>query len=104
MGHSSEMAQEGSDDEITPEEVKKKAEGQKAKGNDALKAKDFKTAIRHYTMAINLDPQHTYYSNRSAAYANVQDWKNCLADAQQCISIKEDWAKDTRVGQQLLKG
>ncbi len=42
----------GSDDEITPEEVKKKAEGQKAKGNDALKAKDFKTAIRHYTMVL----------------------------------------------------
>jgi len=71
-----------------------KAEAQKAKGNDALKAKDYKKAASHYTMAINLDPENqVYYSNRSAAYAELKEWSKALQDAQTCIEKKPEWHK-----------
>lgn len=41
----------------------------KNEGNAALKEKDFKKAIECYSKAIEIDQNdHTFYSNRSAAY------------------------------------
>lgn len=66
----------------------------KAKGNAALVAKNFSSAIEHYTSAINLDgSNHVYYSNRSAAYLSKGDGQNALSDAESCIALKSDFPK-----------
>lgn len=53
-----------------------------------------------FTQAIDLDPEnHILYSNRSAAYAVLEDYQKALEDADKCISIKPDWVKG-----QLRKG
>jgi len=59
----------------------------KALGNKAFSAKDFQTAIKHYSDAIEAakDPQadavHVLYSNRSACYSGLRDWENAEKDA-----------------------
>ncbi|EPX70975.1 chaperone activator Sti1 [Schizosaccharomyces octosporus yFS286] len=70
------------------------AEDLKAKGNAAFAQKDYKTAIDYFSQAIQLDGNnHILYSNRSACYASVKDYKNALEDATKCTDIKHDWAK-----------
>lgn len=66
----------------------------KIKGNAALQKENYDDAIKYYTEAINLDPSnHILYSNRSAAYAKTNQFKESLADAEKTISIKKDWGK-----------
>lgn len=81
------------------------AEEWKAKGNEALKAKDFDSAIKHYSEAISLDgTNHIYFSNRSAAYLSKGDGENARADGEQCITLKPDWPKGySRKGAALHK-
>ena len=66
----------------------------KNQGNDAVKAKNFPLAIECYTKAIAVKPtEHTYYSNRATAYQSIDKYNEALADAEKCISIKEDFAR-----------
>lgn len=66
----------------------------KAQGNSAFAAKDFPTAIKFFTQAIEVDPSnHVLYSNRSACHASLKDFKQANADADKCIELKSDWAK-----------
>lgn len=63
-------------------------------GNKAVGEKDYKAAIRHYTMAVNMVPEDgVYYSNRSAAYCGVGQYKDALKDAQKCTELKPEWPK-----------
>ena len=58
------------DTEVSPE-----AEDAKNLGNAAIKKQDYKSAITHYTKALQLSPSgpnsHIYYSNRAAAYSHL---------------------------------
>jgi tetratricopeptide (TPR) repeat protein len=66
----------------------------KAKGNAALGAGNNTEAIACYTRAIALDgTQHTFFSNRSAAYLSNGQAAEALADAETCIGINGTWAK-----------
>ncbi|GBG34403.1 Tetratricopeptide repeat protein 1 [Hondaea fermentalgiana] len=69
------------------------AEDCKARGNEALKAKDFDKAIEWYTEAIKLAKNHVYFSNRSAAYLSKGFAETALKDAEECIALKPDWGK-----------
>ena len=47
----------------------------KSQGNAALKKKDFGKAVECYSKAIEMEPSnHTFYSNRSAAYVYKKDY------------------------------
>ena len=47
----------------------------KSQGNTALKSKDFGKAVECYSKAIEMEPSnHTFYSNRSAAYVYKKDY------------------------------
>eukprot|EP00640_Fibrocapsa_japonica_P000732 CAMPEP_0113937774 /NCGR_PEP_ID=MMETSP1339-20121228/4320_1 /TAXON_ID=94617 /ORGANISM="Fibrocapsa japonica" /LENGTH=572 /DNA_ID=CAMNT_0000940673 /DNA_START=71 /DNA_END=1789 /DNA_ORIENTATION=+ /assembly_acc=CAM_ASM_000762 len=70
------------------------AEEFKAKGNEALKSKNYDEAIEMYTKAIDLDSSnHVFFSNRSAAHLSKGDASEALKDAESCIKLKPDWPK-----------
>ncbi|XP_058084908.1 hsp70-Hsp90 organizing protein-like [Magnolia sinica] len=70
------------------------ADEAKSKGNAAFSAGRFSEAVRFFTEAIDLAPtNHVLYSNRSAAYASLQQYSDALADAQKTVDLKPDWAK-----------
>ena len=70
------------------------ADESKAAGNAAFAAGDYDKAVEMFTRAIEADPtNHVLYSNRSGAYAQKQDFKSALLDANKCIDLKGDWAK-----------
>ncbi|KAK1419066.1 hypothetical protein QVD17_28223 [Tagetes erecta] len=70
------------------------ADEAKAKGNAAFSAGNYTDAIRHFTDAINLAPtNHVLYSNRSAAYASLNQYSEALTDAQRTVDLKPDWSK-----------
>ncbi|KAI3828881.1 hypothetical protein L1987_02992 [Smallanthus sonchifolius] len=70
------------------------ADEAKAKGNAAFSGGNYTDAIRHFTDAINLAPtNHVLYSNRSAAYASLNQYSDALSDAKKTVDLKPDWAK-----------
>ena len=63
-------------------------------GNACLKAGDTEGAIVHYGIAIGMDePNHIYYSNRSAAYQQKKQWKEAAADAEMVVKHNGNFAK-----------
>lgn len=71
------------------------AEEYKAQGNKHFAAKEFEQAIEYFTKAIEASPtpNHVLFSNRSASYASLKNYKKALEDAQQCIETNSLWAK-----------
>ena len=66
----------------------------KAKGNAALTGGDFAGAVAAYTEAIGHDPNDkVFYSNRSAAYAQMKDWDKALEDGKKCVEVDPTFAK-----------
>jgi stress-induced-phosphoprotein 1 len=59
---------------------------QKELGTKAFQAKDYPTAIEHFTEAIKENPQdHTLFSNRSACFYNSNNFPKALEDGNQCV-------------------
>ena len=74
--------------------VMAQAERYKSQGNQALQAKMYSDAVELYTKAIALDPNcEVYFSNRAAAYAAMERFREALDDAQEVVSLKPDWVK-----------
>jgi tetratricopeptide (TPR) repeat protein len=66
----------------------------KAQGNAAFSAKRWKEAIDHYTKAMEQDPfDHVFCSNRSACYAESEEFEKALRDAERCIALNPQFAK-----------
>ena len=66
----------------------------KTKGNECLQKKDYDGAITWYTTAIDKDPtNHIFYSNRSAAYLQNNNFDAAVRDGMKTSSLKPDWAK-----------
>lgn len=36
---------------------------------------------------------HILFSNRSAAYASLRMWDKAIADGNECVRLRPDWAK-----------
>jgi stress-induced-phosphoprotein 1 len=59
-----------------------------------MSAGDFKTAVEHYTKAIQHDAQnHVLYSNRSAAFASLKQYGPALDDAEKTVQLMPNWSK-----------
>lgn len=80
------------------------AERCKNKGNEFLKERKFEEAIKEYNKAITVDSSNAiYYSNRSAAWAELKKWPNSLNDAIKCIEKDSRFVKGySRKGTALL--
>ncbi|CEM17824.1 unnamed protein product [Vitrella brassicaformis CCMP3155] len=73
---------------------KSKAADAKSRGNAAFQRQDYTLAAECYTEAISHDPTDSVlYSNRSAAYASLNEFTKALQDADKCVQLKGDWAK-----------
>jgi len=85
--------------------AQEQAAAAKKVGNGFYKNKEYEKAIEEYTKAIKLyDKDHSYYSNRSACYAEIGKFDEALADGKKCVELKPDWAKGYgRVGLALFK-
>lgn len=77
------------------------AEEFKQQGNAAFVAKDYAKAVELFGKAIEASEQanHVLYSNRSACYSSLKQFKEALEDAEECVKISPSWAKGyNRVG------
>ena len=82
----------------TPEELK-------TRGNELVKAADYKTALALLTQALGKEPAeaHLYHSNRSLCALQMSDYNLAIEDANKCIALKPDWAKGhSRLGAALF--
>ena len=67
---------------------------EKNKGNEAFKAKDWPTAIEHYTRAIDLNPNEpSFYTNRAQANIKLEAYGYAIADATKAIEIDSNFVK-----------
>eukprot|EP00359_Climacostomum_virens_P001814 CAMPEP_0204898744 /NCGR_PEP_ID=MMETSP1397-20131031/1460_1 /ASSEMBLY_ACC=CAM_ASM_000891 /TAXON_ID=49980 /ORGANISM="Climacostomum Climacostomum virens, Strain Stock W-24" /LENGTH=562 /DNA_ID=CAMNT_0052066629 /DNA_START=6 /DNA_END=1694 /DNA_ORIENTATION=+ len=76
------------------------AQAAKDRGNADFSAKNYASAIEHFSEAIRHDPNdHVFYSNRSACYASLEQYPQALEDAKKCVELKPDWVRGyTRKG------
>jgi stress-induced-phosphoprotein 1 len=71
-----------------------KALAAKAEGNAFFKNKQYSQAIEKYTEAIELDNTDvTFFSNRSACYAALNEWAKAAEDGKNCIVTNRSFVK-----------
>ncbi|KAI0637715.1 putative stress-induced protein STI1 [Trametes polyzona] len=67
-------------------EVRKEAEGEKKKGADAYKNRDFDTAIAHFQKAWDVYPKDiTFLTNLAAAYFEKGDFDKCIETCEKAV-------------------
>lgn len=66
----------------------------KAEGNKFFKARDLERAVEMYSQAIELDnTDPTFFSNRSACYAGMEEWEKAASDGRSCIACDKNFIK-----------
>lgn len=66
----------------------------KERGTKAFRKKDFAGAVKAYTEALAIAPDdHGLFSNRSAAYGALEQYKESWLDAKECVRLRPDWPK-----------
>lgn len=73
-----------------------KDEGERLKGlgNEAMKKKDYESAIKHYTAALDLIPLNPIYlSNRAAAYSGIGKHSEAKGDAEMAVAADPKYSK-----------
>ncbi|KAK7038721.1 hypothetical protein VNI00_010605 [Paramarasmius palmivorus] len=71
------------------EDIVKRAEKVKEKGNTAFKAGRYQEAIEHYTKAIEMNPlDPTFLTNRAASYMSLKRFRPALDDCQQAATLQ----------------
>jgi len=71
-----------------------RAQMAKAEGNKYFAEKNYPQAIEKYTEAIAADPSDvTFFSNRSACYAHLEQWAKSAEDGHQCIVLDKKFVK-----------
>ncbi|KAF2706548.1 hypothetical protein K504DRAFT_336568, partial [Pleomassaria siparia CBS 279.74] len=76
------------------EDSKVIAEGLKGKGNEAMKKKDYNTAVDFYTQALNHIPLNPIYlSNRAAAYSGQGKHEEAKNDAEMAVAADPKYSK-----------
>jgi tetratricopeptide (TPR) repeat protein len=87
-------------EEDAEEEVQLSHAEHKENGNSAYKAKDYRGAIMHYTLAIETatnqvdkDTLATYYNNRAAAATMILQYEDALVDCNHILTFNPSFVK-----------
>lgn len=82
-----------------------KAEEEKELGNDFFKKGDFSNAVKHYTEAINRNPDDPkLYSNRAACYTKLAAFDLGLRDCDMCTKLDDKFIKGWIRKGKILQG
>jgi len=66
----------------------------KLQGGKAVEVKDYASALKFYSEAINLDPKDAVlYSNRSFCHVKLGEAFEAFRDANTCITLRPEWTK-----------
>ena len=76
----------------------KNLEPAKKKGNDLYGQQKYEEAIKAYTLALNIDPQHKKYNsiiygNRASCFQKLEKYYDALNDCNQSVKINPYYAK-----------
>ena len=89
------LAREEAEKNLPPEErekleTKKKADAEKAKGNEFYLKKDFENALKYYQAAIDLCPDDiVFHSNKAAVYFEMKKYEDCIECCDAAIKTTE---------------
>jgi small glutamine-rich tetratricopeptide repeat-containing protein alpha len=73
---------------------KAEAEKLKVQGNEAMKRKDYATAVEFYTKALDILPLNPIYlSNRAAAYSGQGKHEEAKSDAEMAVAADPNYSK-----------
>ncbi|KAJ5038576.1 small glutamine-rich tetratricopeptide repeat-containing protein A [Bipolaris maydis] len=73
---------------------KDEAERLKGLGNEAMKKKDYESAVKHYTAALEIVPLNPIYlSNRAAAYSGQGKHELAKEDAEMAVAADPNYSK-----------
>lgn len=87
-------ASKGSETSDTLDTASARADGRKARGNDAFKIGEFAQALAHYTQALDLAPAHpAVLANRAACFLKLGEHEKALADAAACVEASPGFVK-----------
>ncbi|XP_059276018.1 hsp70-Hsp90 organizing protein 2-like [Lycium ferocissimum] len=79
-------------------ERKAKAQKEKEAGNGAYKKKDFETAIKHYSKAIELDDEDiSFITNRAAVYLEMGKYEDCIKDCDKAVERGRELRSDYKM-------
>lgn len=82
-----------------------RAEEEKEKGNEYFKKGEYSTAIKHYTEAINRNPDDPkLYSNRAACYTKLAAFDLGLKDCETCCKLDDKFIKGWIRKGKILQG
>jgi len=74
-----------------------KAEEEKVKGNELLKANKFASAVKHYTNAVQLNPNAeaaaVYLTNRAICHLKLEDYGLALEDTTAALKLNPKYSK-----------
>ncbi|KAF6133908.1 hypothetical protein GIB67_040672 [Kingdonia uniflora] len=84
--------------EIGEKEKKVEAQKEKELGNAAYKNKDFDTAIKHYTAAMELnDEDISFVTNRAAVYLEMGKYEDCIKDCETAVERGRELRTDYKM-------
>lgn len=71
-----------------------RAEGEKQKGNEHMRAKDYALAVEAYTMAIEWEPTSAVIlSNRAQAHLSLKNFQKALEDSEAAVNLDPKFVK-----------
>jgi stress-induced-phosphoprotein 1 len=98
------------EEDLSPEELKKKetekaAKAKKEEGNEFYKNKEFEKAIAAYDEAIAIDPTNmTFLSNKAAVLFTQKKWEDCIEACIKAVEVgKENKAPFEERGKALTR-
>ncbi|KAL0643729.1 hypothetical protein Bca4012_042019 [Brassica carinata] len=79
-------------------ERKEKALKEKEMGNAAYKKKDFETAIKHYSTAMEIDDEDiSYITNRAAVHLEMGNYDECIKDCDKAVERGRELRSDYKM-------
>ncbi|CAH2048067.1 unnamed protein product [Thlaspi arvense] len=85
-------------EEKEKKERKQKALKEKELGNAAYKKKDFETAIKHYSTAMEIDDEDiSYITNRAAVHLEMGEYEECIKDCDKAVERGRELRSDYKM-------